>query len=242
MREIDLLSTQIRENGVVLVGDLVRDATIENKYYAFVQVTRRADGAQNPTNYKLRTISDIIERLGAELIFVLIEDDRQDVLVNTKAVLIRNFPEKIRNVFPTFGSRGVVVWIEPKGILPAHDLEAMRSTAEDFLGFLKFSLEDVHVTSSENLPTKTACLNAVRFMAPVKLNDLRVELVRRDFHIPSDEWLSHTLDKLRKTDYVVRSKSGAYSLTLLGLRSLGSGKNRRSPDVVRALAMAKRGA
>lgn len=117
MANAEALSAHVRDGGIALIGDFVRDTSIDNKYYAFVKAARNSDGTQNPTNYKLRTISEAVRGLGAELVFVLVEDDKQDILANTKAMLMRQFPELIRNVFPTFGSHGVVVWIDRRGAL-----------------------------------------------------------------------------------------------------------------------------
>jgi hypothetical protein len=71
------IAAQILQHGVSLVGDLVRDGSTDNKFYAFVKVSRDNDGAQNPTNHKLRTISDAIANANSsiELVFVLVEED-----------------------------------------------------------------------------------------------------------------------------------------------------------------------
>ena len=232
----------LKAHELTLVGDLVFDASVENKIYAFIKIERSATGSQVPTNYHLRIASEAVSAAGAEITFVLVEDDRQDILANSKAMLMRQYPNLIRNVFPTFGSRGVVIWIEPKRILAKTEIEEMRNKSQQFLEFLKVSLESIYTTASENLPTGTACLNLIRVLSPVTQQMLRQKIEARGFHIPSDEWLAHALDKLRKAKLIHRSKSGLYTMTLQGLKALGSGKHRSSPDVIRALAMARRGA
>ena len=66
-------------------------------------------------------------------------------------------------------------------------------------------------------------------------------LAKKQFAVPNRVWLNHALDRLRKAGAVIRKKDGKFILTLKGLSSLGTLKNRLSPDVVRALAIARKG-
>ena len=241
MPDPTLIIAELNANEIKLVGELVKDVSTENRFYAFIQVNH--DGtAQRPTNHQLRKVTDSLNERGLMVVFVLIENDRGDILANAKSMLIRSFPDVIRNVFPTFGNRGVIIWIEPKKILETEQAAAIKIKLEEFLTFLESSLQEFYLTSAENVPTRTACLNSIRLYSPLSQGDLHTRLVKRGFHIPSDEWLSNMLDKLRKADFILRSKSGQFTLTLRGLKALGSAKNRNSPDIMRALDMARRGA
>jgi len=236
------ITNKLLASGVTLVGDLVQDAGDENKYYAFTKVIRDDAGAQRPSNHALRKITDSFNEVLLQVTFILVEDDREDILANVKAMLLRTFPEFVRNVFPTFGDQGVVVWVEPKKLLQPDEEATLISKSEEFLEFLNTPLVSFHITTTQNIPTRTACLNLIRLHSPLDQQRLRAELLARGFHIPSDDWLSNMLDKLRKADFILRRKNGQYTLTLFGLEALGSAKNRRSPDIVRALDIARRGA
>lgn len=242
MLDLEEILVALKKFDIALVGAPVRDANVENKFYAFVQVTRPKGTAQVPSNHQLKNASDLVAVLGAEMTFIMVEDNRQDLLLNSKGMLMRQFPDLIRNVFATHGTKGVIAWIEPKRVLTGNEIGDLRTKLEEFLRILKSPLEAVLLTSSENIPTRTACLTSLRYLAPTSNHGLRADLERRGFRIPSEEWLAHTLDGLRKSGLILRSTTGMYTLTLSGLKSLGSAKNRNSPDIVRALAMARRGA
>ena len=57
--------------------------------------------------------------------------------------------------------------------------------------------------------------------------------------MPSEGWMAHMADSLRKSGLVVRLKSGKYALSLAGLMALGSAKNAKSPDISRLLDLAR---
>jgi len=209
---------------VNLVGKLVQDASEENKFYAFVQVTRNKMGFQSPSNYKLRRLSESFAKQNIQLSFILVENGREDIQGTIKTTLFRFFPDIVRNAFISPEDQGVTVWVEPKKTLTREEEEAVASKVNDVLQVLEIQLDAVRITSSENLPTRTACLNVIRLKSPLTQEELQVALVGRGFHIPNEEWLSKMLDKVRRTGFVSRRKNGQFMLTLSGLRSLGSEK------------------
>ncbi len=234
------ISDELAASKIVLVGDLVRDLSEGKKFYAFVNVSRDKKGAQRPSNYKLRRLSESFEQKGWQVAFVLVENDREDVQGSVKTALFRFFPDIVRNAFVSYNDKSITVWVEPKKVLTNAEEDALTSKTEELLQVMDIQLEAVRITSSENVPTRTACLNAIRLKSPVTLQELQTVLTERGFHIPNIEWLSKMLDSLRKFGVILRRKNGQFILTLDGLKSLGTAKNRRSPDISRALDLVRR--
>lgn len=235
------ISDELTASGIGLVGDLVQDASEENKFYAFVKVTRDKLGFQRPSNYKFRRLSEKFEKRNLYVAFIIVGSEGEDVQASVKTTLFRFFPENVRNAFVSLDHESATVWVEPKRVLTHEEEEAIVSKAKEILQVLEIRLDAVRITSSENVPTRTACLNSIRLKSPLTREELQMTLIERNFHIPNSEWLSLMLDKLRKAGFVIRQENGQFMLTLSGLRALGSEKNRRSPDISRALDIARRG-
>lgn len=236
------ISDELAASGINLAGNLVRDASEENKFYAFVQITREKEGAQRPSNYKLRQLSENFAEKNIQVSFILVEHESEDLQASIKATLFNFFPHIVRNAFVGFDDKSATVWVEPKKVLTSEEEEAITSKIGELLKIMGIRLDAVRITSSENVPTRTACLNSIRLNSPLTQTELQIALVKRGFHIPNETWLSNMLDKLRKAGFAFRRKNGQFTLTLSGLKALGSAKNRRSPDIARALDIARRGA
>ena len=117
----------------------------------------------------------------------------------------------------------------------------MAETLVTALKLYGLSLQDIRLTTLENLPSRFACLRILRTIAPANLQMLKTEIESREFSVPSKSWLSKLLDTLRKNGLVLRQKNQNYALTLNGLKSLGTSKKRNSPDITRMLALSQRG-
>jgi hypothetical protein len=241
MSDEETILALLAQSKIAAIGNVAPSGTGERKYYAFVEVARSQQGNQQPSNYTLRKIAALLSGLGIGIHFVLVENGQEDLKNSIKSMLIRQFPELVRTVFSTIDADGIDIWVEPKKALAANDTDTIAREARDFLTSFRVRLRAIQLTSNTNVPTRTACLRVIRIVSPVRLDQLHKELRQRGFDVPNDEWLSHELDKLRKLDFVLRKKQGEYSLTLAGLKALGSEKNRRSPDVIRSLALARRG-
>ena len=152
---------------------------------------------------------------------------------------MRRFPRTIRNVFASINDRQVSVWLDLKSVTdPVHSFELQESTRK-FVEHFGMELVDFVNLSEVNLPSETACLGIIRRKSPISIHGFARELRKRGFVFPNQQWLNHRLDLLRKKDFIFRQRSGYYVMTLNGLKVMGSGKNRRSPDVRRALTMAR---
>ncbi len=112
----------------------------------------------------------------------------------------------------------------------------------EFSDLIGFKAVGVSFTDSENTPTPTAILKVLRINAPCSAEALRALLKEGGLTVPNVVWLNHALDRMRKAGLVVRSKNGDFFVSLSGLSRLGTAKTRQSPDILRALDFAKRGA
>lgn len=241
MREEEYILEVLKGDEIIPVGDLVRDVGEEHKYFIFIPITRSGTKPQTPTNYKLRQLSEQFERKDLHVTFLLVDNGNEDLQSSIKATLFRFFPNEVRNAFVASEEEGVTVWVEPKKALTKTKELSIVSKIENLVEALGCSLEGVRLTSTENVPSRTACLISIRLKSPISKEDLSEALIARGFHIPNEDWLSRVLDKLRRSGFVIRRRDGQFILTLLGLKSLGTAKNRQSPDILRVLDIAKRG-
>ncbi len=239
MNEIEEIIATLNEHKIKIVGDPVEDTSDKKSFYAFINVDRDKEGKQKPTNFQLRRVSENLAQNGIVITFIIIEKEAEDILATLKSALFRFFPEIIRNVFLSSEGKKIVVWLEPKKTLTKDQEYDVSSKVQSILDVLKVKLEAVKFTSYEIIPTRTACLNVIRLKAPLSQKNLQNELINRKFHIPGEDWLANILDGLRKSGNIIRKKDGSYVMTLSGLQSLGTAKNSKSPDVLRALEIGK---
>lgn len=230
----------LQNQGLTLEGHIVSSTSHIPTYFVTILVNRDSDGRQIPNNRILHSIKENLtnERISVE--FLLRYADSEQIESGLRATLLHSHIDHIRNVFVSFESRNADVWIEPKHVLEESDINSLRSRAQTFLELFELKLTNLSVTSDEVLPTKYAILTTIRILAPASLSALSVELGRRGFKIPSPDWLVRRLDVLRKSGNIVRLAGGQFALTRLSLHTLGTAKNRRSPDVGRLLALARR--
>ncbi len=236
------VEAELEESGLNLAGAVIEDAGNNGSFFAFVEIERGPDLKQTPSNYLLNLIAADFKKREINLSFVLVEKGSEDIQGSIKTILFRSFPEAIRNSFTTFDGNKASVWIEPKRLVTDNEEKEIEEKIREFLNILNITLASIRVTTSVNLATPTAVLRTLRIAAPVSGADLRLLLTAKGFVVPNEAWLSHLLDRLRKSQKVIRQKNGHYALTLDGLKSLGSEKRRNSPDVIRALDLSKRGA
>jgi hypothetical protein len=240
MSEEKKILDKLNEHKIRAVGNIVRDTGEQNKFYAFIEIERKKEGKKIPSNYKLKKIAEDFEQDDIHLSFVSIEDGIKNTQETFKSILFQFFSQEVRNGFLESESNGIIFWVEPKKILLQKEIEAIDSKIQEICIALGLKLNVVKFTSSENLPTPTACLSIIKRKAPLTLGELNTELKLQKLFVPSDAWLSKIVDKLRKSQRILWRKDGTYVLTLNGLSALGSSKNQKSSDVIRALDLPRR--
>lgn len=219
-------------------GALVQDAAQDGRLYVFVTVTRNSENRQVPSNAALQGAKEQLGLLGAKVDFVLIDGQQRDIETGLRATLLHSFPNEIRNSFLSLVKNNATVWLDAKRELETGTLTEIKEKIKVFLDQFEMVLESLDTTSGQNLPSKTVILRAIRQLSPVSVESLAGHLTGRDFSVPSRDWMVRRLDAIRKSGLIVRLHSGLYTLSLNGLRLLGTAKNRSSPDISRLLALA----
>lgn len=234
----DLLVKQ----GLNMAGPLVSQPEEANSYIAFVRIKVDKKGQKSPGSRALSQVVKLASESGYGVSFVAVGDGGNDFDASLKSVLFAKFGDSLRNTFASFVNQRTEVWIEPKAQLSSQERDQIKLAVSDFSDLVGFEVVGVSFTDSENMPTPTAILKVLRISAPCSAELLRTLLEERGFTVPNLVWLNHTLDKMRKAGLLVRSKNGDFFLSLSGLSRLGTAKSRQSPDILRALDLAKRGA
>lgn len=241
LTKVDILK-KLTSSKISLVGDLVEDLGQENSIIAFVEINHDAKGNQIPSISKFNLLSVYFEENETSLSFVYIKKGIENIQSVIKDSLFRRFPNIIGNVFLSLTEKGEIdVWLEPKKILEKSKSDEVRANIFEVFKLLSSNLNEIKITSSENLPSSTACLVSIRKGSPISLESLEQSLIQRGFQIPNLKWLSSILDKLRKNQFILRKDNGQFVLTLKALSALGSQKSRNSHDIIRVLDLARRG-
>lgn len=229
----------LAEKGVSVVGSIVKDSNGSGALFVRIAVERDSDNRQQPSNRTLSSIKGELLLRGQHVEFLLTDGLGQDIEAGLRATLIHSFGADVRNVFFSYDGRLGHVWFESKRTLDDEAVRRIKLRAEAFLGGFEISLTTFTTTGDENVPGNLACLRVLRQLAPATMAELNSELVRRQFTVPSEDWLKRRLDVLRKSGKVVRLAGGKFSCTLSTIHGLGTVKGRRSPDLDRLLALAR---
>lgn len=90
-----------------------------------------------------------------------------------------------------------------------------------------------------DLPSSIFILRLVKIKQPINISGLEI-LLKEDYPSIHEKWINRQLDGLRKKKFIIRTKSGQYTLTSLGLVIVPAGTNNNSSDIERALELGKR--
>lgn len=240
MNDTAQIVTLLKDADIPVVGAIVSNPSNPQSYFVPVRLTRRSDGGQSPSGRALALARSNLVALGYEIDFILIDETAENVEESLRGSLISSFPEDVRNSFFSHEKGRPQAWVEFKKQPDAETLrrlqEHLRKFAESFSlpGLFMIQLGETHTA------TKMEVLAVVRQLAPIDIVTLAKELESQDFSVPSLDWVKRCLDVLRRSALVLRRGDGAYVLTTEALSRLGTRKDRRSPDVRRLLALARR--
>ena len=234
------ISDFLNNAGFDLVEPVIEGYDGNRSCVVYLQVKHDNKGNQRPSNYKIGKIEKEINSKFGETTFVLYRQGNEDIINSIKSLLIRRFPNEVRNVFSSLNGRRVSVWIELKSVTTHEHTQVLEDAARVIIEFSGLELINFTNISEIKLPTKTACLSIIRRKSPITVSNLAIELRNKGFELPEHAWLQRNLDQWRKNGEILRQNSGTYLMTLKGLKSLGSERNRRSQDISRALDMANR--
>lgn len=230
----------LEQEGISVVGKVIRDSVGSDHSFVYIPVSRNAEGHQVPSNRSLLHARAMLKERGIAVEFILNDAQSQNIEAGVRATLLHAFGDDIRNVFLSVGRGNADVWVEQKRPFDDVMRAAVAKKATIFLTEVELELRALLFTNDENLPGKLALLKAIRLTAPAANVHLKAELLKRGFSVPSDDWLKRKLETLRKSDSIIRLASGSYVLPTKSFDSLGTVRQGRSPDVTRLLALAQK--
>lgn len=241
MDKQSIIELVLKEHGISTSGRLAEDIFDDKHFYVFIDVFRNSDNLQVPSNKKLNEIKGHIADLGINVEFILTDSTKRSIEDGLRASMLHSFPENIRNSFLTISGTAARVWLVPKAAINDDLLKEINQKIGIYLAVFDINHFSTELTSAANLPSRIMCLSVIRNNSPTSMETIIDALRRRHFTVPSEDWMSRMLDVLRRSGMIIRSKGGMYSLSLAGLKALGTSKGRRSPDIIRILALARSG-
>lgn len=241
MEAFDHIKATLATFGVQSAGEIVVNPTQAGSHFVPVRLSRSQSGRQEPSHKKLAEVKADLLSAGISIEFLLVDETAKLVEEALRGSLISSYPSLVRNAFLSVDEGLAVAWVESKRDLTEEERETLSNHIRKLVELYPVRGSRIHFTADENLATNTEILSLVRWLAPVGCEDLREELLRRDFAVPSLDWINRKFDALRRTGLLVRMPNRTYALTSEALHRLGTAKNRYSPDLSRLLALARRG-
>lgn len=241
MSESQIILEILNKNNINVVGNIVKASEDKEQYYVQVEVIRDRSNKQQPSNLKLNSVKKSLLEGGLDVIFLIFHKDSQDIEAGLRAALLHLFGNDIRNVFVTLDSTNVNVLIDPKRAFDENTTTKIRERVIKYLEISELKLSNFSNTLGDNLPNKVAFLNAIKIISPASLEEIHKQLIKKEFTVPSSDWVARKLDLFRKSGNVVRLSNKNYVLSASSLKALGSTTGRRSSDLTRLLALARAG-
>lgn len=123
---------------------------------------------------------------------------------------------------------------EKQGKLIKHRIDDIFRSLELSTGTVSYAL------LRDDVPSEHQIIRHLSIVAPVSVNGLLKRLSEAGLTAPSTRWLNAKLDYLGRCGFLVFQKGRGFALTEAGLALLPRQDHRNSPDIQRALALAKR--
>ena len=237
------ISSHLESSGVAVSAIISRPAEEGGGYFVYINLVRDTDGGVSPSKQKISTLEKEFAEKGVAVGFILTDSHLLDMEAGLRATLLANHSDMIRNVFLSLEGGNAKVWLEPKADISAA-IPKITGTARAYLELSKVELQSLILTVDDFLPANFAILSVLRTISPASLGRVSSALAAKKFSVPSDDWVRRKLEALRKKKLVVWIKNDegmphTYTLTLKGLKALGTKKNRLSPDISRVLAICR---
>lgn len=229
----------LNANGISLAGRIVEMPNVAQGVFIPILMHRISDGTMKPAKSALMAAKQQIEGLNYLPEFIFVNERSEEAEHSLRSSLLVSFPDLVRNVFLSVEASASNIWVELKKAASEEERQRLNDHVDRSIDLFKLPSASVLSLADIALPTRMELLSLIRTLAPVDCETLNGALQQRGFTIPSMDWINRQFDLLRKTGFVVRRHDRLYTLTLNALKRLGTGKSRRSPDVVRLLALAK---
>ena len=186
---------------------------------------------------------DLESRFGVTVITSLRESQvLTDLETGLRAFLLRKYPGQVTDFFLSFvDGESANCWVAVHGNWDTTAKEAVAGVIVTFLSDARITTTQIEfVYSGPPEPTPASILRSIKTLAPARVESIRSDLMNRGFACPSESWIAARLDVARKRGLIVRSASGAFSLTSAGLDLVPHTRSGSSTDIDRMLFVAKR--
>ncbi len=240
MSNLDEIAEVVKDAGLNLAGEIAANPTIEGGYFIPVAMGATVKGRRNPSGRVLADTRRRLHEMGFDAEFILMSDLGKKLEESLRHSLMSSFPSLVRNAFLSGENDAPQVWLEAKRSLDEKTTKQLEVHLEEFAKRLALKTIKLNNLRDAQTPTKTELLFAIRTLAPIGSTALCDELSKQKFVLPSVDWLDRQLESLRQSGFLVRTQTGNYALTLDALRRLGTSRSKRSRDVERLLALARR--
>lgn len=225
-----------------IVSDPILDPEVDGQIIIFIDPTPRYTGQKRLTKFAFSRAIDQLTDLGFSVSVHLSDGEKFDLVSSLKFTLFKNYNHVLNNIFLNDNTENYSLWFELKGS-PLEDArrELVGAARKAARAITKEAIE-IQFLDDANQPTPSMTLGALRIIAPCSVAALGAYLREIGFDVPSSVWMRRELRKLTNRGLVLPlSNNSKFALTYSGLILLGSGKSRGSPDIRRALALARRG-
>lgn len=234
------ISKIVGDNGLRPAGKVSANPTAVGSYFIPIHMGETLKGRRNPSGKLLAELKRDLIKHGYNAEFLLMGETGQRMEEGLRHSLMSSYPNLVRNSFLSGNRDTPQVWLEAKRSLDAQEIKRLEVQVEEYARRMKLKAIRLNFMVDANTPTKTEVLSLIRKQAPVTLESLMIELVAQQFEIPSSNWLERSLVMLRRDGLLIQTGRGDYALSLDALRRLGTTKGRRSRDIDRLLALARR--
>ena len=238
---IEKINESLKKFSIYLLQPAIIDPTDKNHVIIFLNPSPRYTGVKRLSKFAFSKAVDKIEDLGYRVTIHLSDGERSDLISSLKFSLFKRYQGLINNIFLDENKEGNSIWIDLKKNIGDISKQEIVYSARIAAETITQKPLQVSFLDEANKPTPTIILSALRIAAPSTAVQLSRFLQDNGFDVPSSIWVRSELRKLCNKGVALRlSSEHGYSLTYKGLMLLGSGKSRFSPDVRRALALARR--
>lgn len=234
MLDANAISKLIEHHNIDGAGSIISNPDDPTHYYIPIVVT--GDGV---SRQKLNTLKKTLYEEGIIVNFLVIHESKLDVEIGIRASLTASFPDYVRNAFLSNMEEAATVWIDQKISLSKEQSNAIETHVLKIVDLYGIKEATVGWLREGHVATKFELLGSIRQLAPVNCAALMEYLKARHFDVPSEDWINRKFDLLRKEGFLIRRADRRYVLTIHALKSLGTQKNRNSPDLRRLLALAR---
>lgn len=104
----------LEQEGISVVGKVIRDSVGSDHSFVYIPVSRNAEGHQVPSNRSLLRARAMLKERGIAVEFILTDAQSQNIEAGVRATLLHAFGDDIRNVFLSVGRGNADVWVEQK--------------------------------------------------------------------------------------------------------------------------------